>query len=224
MNGKQAAGVYAAQQIENGMTVGLGTGSTVYYFLQALAEKVKQGLTFTGVATSQKTIDLAHQFAIPMQSLNEVQTIDITVDGADEVSPELDGIKGGGGALLYEKLVAVSSKKKTWIVDSSKMVDQLGAFPLPIEVIPYAWKQLDRKFTEKGWHPILRTEPNGAPFVTDAHHYILDLHLGRIADPVKLAANLDHTSGVVEHGLFLGMTDQLIIGFPDGQVKALQRI
>lgn len=223
MNGKQAAGIQAVQEISDGMVVGLGTGTTVYYFLEALAEKVKLGLKLTGVATSQQTVELARKWGIPMKPLNSVQSIDLTIDGADEVSPYLDGIKGGGGALLYEKLVAVASKKRIWIVDASKTVKQLGAFPLPVEVIPFSWKQVNRKLENKGLHPALRTQKDGSPFLTDARHYILDLHLNTIENPSALANELDHLPGIVEHGLFLGMTDSVIIGYPDGHIERLER-
>nr|WP_100489462.1 ribose-5-phosphate isomerase RpiA [Sporolactobacillus pectinivorans] len=223
MDGKEAAGRKAIDEIREGMTVGLGTGSTVYYFLQVLAEKVAEGLSITGVATSQKTVKLATEWQIPMKPLNSVDQIDITIDGADECDPSLNGIKGGGGALLYEKLVAKASKKRVWIVDSRKEVEQLGSFPLPIEVIPFGWKQVRQAMENKGYRPELRLNEQGEPFVTDAHHYILDLHLRAIQDPASLAAELDHVTGIVEHGLFVGMTDEILIGYPDGHVGTLSR-
>ncbi|GEB76641.1 ribose-5-phosphate isomerase RpiA [Sporolactobacillus inulinus] len=223
MNGKRAAGRKAVEEVKDGMTIGLGTGSTVYYFLEALAEKVADGFHMTGVATSQKTIDLAHQWNIPMQPLNAVKTIDITIDGADEVDASLNGIKGGGGALLYEKLVAKASKRRIWIVDNSKKVEQLGAFPLPVEVVPFGWKQIETYLEEKGAQPQLRRGDDNEPYITDAKHYILDLHLPSITDPHALADELDHLTGVVEHGLFLNMTDKVIIGYPDGQTETLAK-
>lgn len=223
MNGKQAAGQKAIDEIKEGMTIGLGTGSTVYYFLEALAEKVANGFEITGVATSQKTIDLAKKWKIPMLPLNEVTKIDVTIDGADEVDSQLSGIKGGGGALLYEKLVAKASDRRIWIVDSSKKVEQLGAFPLPVEVVPFGWKHVEAYLTEKGYHPELRRAADGQPYVTDAHHYILDLHLKSIANAEQLANELDHLTGVVEHGLFIGMTEKVIIGYPDGHTEMLEK-
>lgn len=223
MNGKRAAGRKAVEEVKDGMTIGLGTGSTVYYFLEALAEKVADGFHMTGVATSRKTIDLAHQWNIPMQPLNAVKTIDITIDGADEVDASLNGIKGGGGALLYEKLVAKASKRRIWIVDNSKKVEQLGAFPLPVEVVPFGWKQIETYLEEKGAQPQLRRGDDNEPYITDAKHYILDLHLPSITDPHALADELDHLTGVVEHGLFLNMTDKVIIGYPDGQTETLAK-
>lgn len=223
MNGKQAAGRKAMDEIRNGMTVGLGTGSTVYYFLEALAEKIASGLSVTGVATSEKTVELAKKWQIPMNSLNNVERIDVTIDGADEVDLSLDGIKGGGGALLYEKLVAKASEKRIWIVDNRKKVEQLGHFPLPVEVIPFGWKQVQALMNSKGYHPELRLNENGEPVITDARHYILDLHLEKIQNPAALAAELDHVTGIVEHGLFVDMTDKVLIGYPDGQVETLTR-
>lgn len=221
MNGKEAAGKKALEEIQEGMTIGLGTGSTVYFFLKALAEKVAAGFKITGVATSQQTIELAKKWNIPMRALNEVTTIDVTIDGADEVDPDLTGIKGGGGALLYEKMVAKASNRRVWIVDSSKKVEQLGAFPLPVEVIPFGWKHVEAALSEKGYLPKLRRDSEGHPYVTDAHHYILDLHLHSIADPVLLAIELDHLTGVVEHGLFIGITEKVLVGYPDGHVETM---
>ncbi|GGL52808.1 ribose-5-phosphate isomerase RpiA [Sporolactobacillus putidus] len=223
MDGKEAAGRKAIDEIHEGMTVGLGTGSTVYYFLEALAEKVSAGLSITGVTTSQRTAELAGKWHIPLQSLNNVERIDLTIDGADEVDPSLNGIKGGGGALLYEKLVAKASEKRIWIVDSKKVVKKLGAFPLPIEVVPFGWKQVEAFMTEKGYRPRLRQTPGGQPFVTDAHHYILDLHLDFIGNPKALADELDHVTGIVEHGLFVSMTDKVLIGYSDGHVGTLAK-
>ncbi|MFT8317787.1 MAG: ribose-5-phosphate isomerase RpiA [Sporolactobacillus sp.] len=223
MNGKQAAGQQAVTAVQDGMTIGLGTGSTVYYFLEALAKKVADGLRVTGVATSQKTVELAREWQIPMKPLNNVNHIDVTIDGVDEFNPDLDGIKGGGGALLYEKLVAKASDRRVWIADSSKKAEQLGAFPLPVEVIPFGWKQVFQILHEEGYDPILRSEADGSPFLTDAHHYILDLRLRAIDNPSALADKLDHLTGVVEHGLFLDMTDQIFIGYPDGRVETAER-
>lgn len=223
MNGKEAAGRKAIDEISDGMTVGLGTGSTVYYFLQALAEKVADGLSVTGVATSEKTIALAKEWNIPMVSLNSVSRIDVTIDGADECDPSLDGIKGGGGALLYEKLVAKASEKRIWIVDDRKKVEQLGHFPLPVEVIPFGWKKVQALMENKQYHPALRRNETGEPFITDAGHYILDLHLEKIQNAAALADELDHVTGIVEHGLFVDMTDKVLIGYPDGHIETIER-
>ncbi|MCO7176393.1 ribose-5-phosphate isomerase RpiA [Sporolactobacillus kofuensis] len=223
MNGKKAAGIKALDEIREGMTIGLGTGSTVYFFLEALAEKVAAGFTITGVATSQQTIDLAKKWKIPMRTLNEVSTIDVTIDGADEFDPQLNGIKGGGGALLFEKLVAKSSKKRIWIVDERKKVEQLGRFPLPVEVVPFGWKHVESFLVNKGYNPKLRLTADERPYVTDAHHYILDLHLQTISDPEALANELDHLTGVVEHGLFLGMTEKVLVGAPNGTVETFEK-
>jgi ribose 5-phosphate isomerase len=223
MNGKEAAGKKAIDEVSNCMTIGLGTGSTVYFFLQTLAEKVAAGLTVTGVATSRKTVELAEKWQIPMKSLNDADHIDVTIDGADECDASLDGIKGGGGALLYEKLVAKASDRRVWIVDSRKRVSQLGQFPLPVEVIPFGWKKVFALLKKDGFRPELRLGQDGETYVTDAGHYILDLHLGRIVDAAALADRLDHITGIVEHGLFVGMTDKIFIGYPDGHVETLTR-
>lgn len=223
MNGKQAAGRKAVEEVHSGMTIGLGTGSTVYFFLEALADQVASGLSITGVATSQRTIDLAKGWGIPIKSLNEVERIDLTIDGADEIDPSLNGIKGGGGALLYEKMVAEASEKRIWIADSSKKVQKLGIFPLPVEVIPFGWKQVERTLINKGLHPRLRLGENEKPFKTDGGHYILDLHTGIIDRPEVLADELDHITGIVEHGLFIHMTNLAIIGYSDGHIDIMKQ-
>lgn len=217
MNLKQMVGRRAAEYIEDGMTVGLGTGSTARYMVEALAERVKnEHLTITGVATSQATIDQALSLGIPLKDLDEVESIDLTIDGADEISANYQGIKGGGAALLFEKIVAINSKKNIWIVDSSKMVEKLGAFPLPVEVIPFGSEHLFRKMKDKGWHPQFRQQSNGRKLLTDGGHYIIDLHFESIEDPRALGAELDQMIGVVEHGLFLDIVDHIIIGHVDG--------
>lgn len=222
MNEKEVAGYKAIEEIEDGMTVGLGTGSTVYYFLKALSEKIDDHFSVTCVATSKRTADLAISWEIPVYPFNSVKKIDISVDGADEIDPHLNGIKGGGGALLYEKIVAKSSAKIIWVVGSNKLKKQLGQSPLPIEVIPFGWKRVENLMREKGYNPELRLGDNGQPFVTDAQHYILDLHLNKIEDPNALADELDHITGIVEHGLFLDMTEKVIIGYSDGHVQILE--
>ncbi|MCI1859329.1 MAG: ribose-5-phosphate isomerase RpiA [Sporolactobacillus sp.] len=223
MNEKQAAGQKAIEEIHSGMTVGLGSGTTVYYFLEALGKQVARGLTVTGVATSDRTAKLAAKWRIPIKSLNDVERIDVTIDGADEFDAQLNGIKGGGGALLYEKMVALASNRRVWVVGSGKQVERLGAFPLPIEVVPFGWKHVQRAMEQRQYAPELRLTAEGEPFITDAGHYILDLHLGSIADPQKLAYELDQVTGIVEHGLFLNMTDRVLIGRSDGSVVTRDR-
>lgn len=218
---KKKVGEQAAQLIRDGMTAGIGTGSTAYWLILALGAKVKAGLTIRCVATSTHTAQLAKEHNLPLASLNEVDNIDITIDGADEIDPQGNLIKGGGGALLQEKMVAAASRQLVIIADDTKLVKQLGAFPLPIEVIDFGWKQVQRAITTRyGISSTLRMK-DGKPLVTDHGHYILDARFGQIADPAALNIALNTIPGVVDNGLFIQMATQLIIGYPDGTVKTL---
>lgn len=218
------AGVAAAQYIKSGMTVGLGTGSTVFYMVEEVGRRVKEeGLSIECVVTSEKTRRQAEQLNIPLKNLDEVGQIDLTIDGADEISADYQGIKGGGAALLFEKIVATYSRKNLWIVDDSKMVEYLGAFPLPVEVVPFGCGQLFNKFNEKGYAPAFRKQASGDFLKTDGGHYIIDLHLEEIKDPQTLAKELSATPGVVEHGLFIDVVNAVIIGSSDG-VKTVSEI
>lgn len=212
MNVKQMVGEKAAEYVKDGMIVGLGTGSTAYYLVEALGKRVKEGLTITGVTTSTRTKEQAESLNIPLVDLNNVDKIDLTIDGSDEVSEDYQGIKGGGGALLFEKLVANNSEKVIWIVDDSKMVKTLGAFPLPVEIVSFGYKHLFRLFESKKMHPELRLNDSKELYVTDGGHYIIDLHLNVIENPKELATWLDSLTGVVEHGLFLDMVNTVIVG------------
>ncbi|MBF8807168.1 MAG: ribose-5-phosphate isomerase RpiA [Enterococcus lacertideformus] len=217
MNLKKAAGIEAAKFVKDGMVVGLGTGSTAYYMVEEIGRRMREeGLTITGVTTSNATKEQAEKLGIPLKSIDEVSEVDVTIDGADEVSRDFHGIKGGGAALLFEKIVATYSKQTIWIVDESKLVDKLGKFPLPIEVIPYGSQQLMRIFNEKGFHPVLRKTKNGQTLTTDSGHYIIDLHLEVIDAPEILANYFDQLVGVVEHGLFLNMVSKVIVGSAQG--------
>lgn len=213
---KQAAAERAVDFIENGMIVGLGTGSTVYFFILKLAEKIKNGLLIKVVSTSKETTCLAEKYCIPCISLNDVKQIDITIDGADEIDTQGHGIKGGGGALLIEKIVAVSSKRNIWMVNEQKMVNQLGKFPLPVEVVPFGFKQLYNIFKDKGYNPKLRLNANNDIFLTDNNQYIIDLRLDKIEDPLKLNNELKLMTGVVETGLFINLVNDAIIGSSNG--------
>lgn len=214
---KEMVGKQAATYIESGMTVGLGTGSTAYYFVEEIGRRVKEeGLDIIGVTTSKRTKEQAEKLGIPLKSVDEVDFIDVTVDGADEIAPDFSGIKGGGGALLFEKIVAEQSKRIIWIVDESKMVDYLGRFPLPVEVIPYGSEQLFKKFEEKGYRPKFRVLENRERYLTDSQNYIIDLDVFPIKDPVSFGAELKALTGVVEQGLFTNMTETVLIGTPDG--------
>lgn len=217
MNLKQMVGIEATKFIEDGMIVGLGTGSTAYYMVEEVGRLIREeGLSITGVTTSNVTKEQAEKLGIPLKTIDEVSHVDVTIDGADEISADFQGIKGGGAALLFEKIVATYSNKVIWIVDHSKMVEHLGAFPLPVEVIPYGSQQIMRIFNEKNYHPVLRTNENGEYLRTDSNNYIIDLHLETITDPYALANELDKMVGVVEHGLFLDMVNTVIVGYDDG--------
>lgn len=216
MNVKQMVGEKAAEFVKDGMVIGLGTGSTAYYMVEAVGKKVSEGLNVVGVTTSTRTKEQAEKLGIPLKSVDEVDKIDLTIDGADEISSTYQGIKGGGGALLFEKIVADNSTEVIWIVDESKMVDELGAFPLPVEVIPYGSQQLFRLFEAKGYKPAFRTDEKDAYYVTDAGHYIIDLHLEKIEKPHELAKWLDGLTGMVEHGLFLDRVNTIIVGNENG--------
>ena len=209
---KEAAGRAAAKLVQDGDVVGLGTGSTAYFTVIALGERVKAGLKIVGIPTSEQTAGLARAVGIPLTTLDERPEIDIAIDGADEVDPNLNLIKGGGGALLREKVVASASKKMVVVVDSGKMVAALGKFPLPVEVIAFARTVIEKKIVSLGGSPKLRARPDGSTFLTDNGNEILDCSFGRIADPAALAQALNETAGVVEHGLFIGVAKMAMIG------------
>ena len=214
---KQLVGQKAVEFIKDNMTVGLGTGSTVKYMVDALGERVKnENLHIVGVPTSNRTAKQARDLGITVKSVDEVDHIDLTIDGADEISADFQGIKGGGAAHLFEKIVATNSNKVMWIVDESKMVDKLGKFPLPLEVIPYGSKQLFKKLAKKGLNPQFRLDENGQHVLTDSKNYVIDLHLGEIDHPHELADYLIKQVGIVEQGLFLDMVNTVIVGRQDG--------
>ena len=217
LNLKEMVGIKAASYVTDGMTVGLGTGSTAYYMIEELGRRVKEeNLKIVGVPTSYASKKQAEALNIPVKTIDQVNYVDLTIDGADEISQDFHGIKGGGAALLFEKVVATYSKEIIWIVDESKMVDKLGRFPLPVEVIPYGQEQLFRLFQEKNYHPSFRMESEDTLKQTDSGNSIIDLQLDCIDDPIALANELDSLVGVVEHGLFLSMVDRVIIGKESG--------
>ena len=209
---KEAAGRAAAKLVRDGDVVGLGTGSTAYFTVIALGERVKAGLKILGIPTSMQTADLARAVGIPLTTLDEHPEIDITIDGADEADPQLRLIKGGGGALLREKVVASASKKMVVIADSAKMVPVLGKFPLPVEIIAFARVVVEKKIVGLGGSPRLRTRPDGSVYTTDNGNQILDCSFGRIEDPPALALTLSNTPGIVEHGLFIGLASLALVG------------
>lgn len=217
MNLKQMVGLKAATFIQDGMIVGLGTGSTAYYFIEELGRRVKEEhLQIQGVPTSHASRDQAMRLGIPVKTIDEVPFVDVVVDGADEISADFQGIKGGGAALLFEKIVATYAKQIIWIVDESKLVQQLGQFPLPVEVVPYGAEQLYTHFSKKGYNPSFRLAEDGSYLLTDCQHHIIDLHLEVIADPTALNEELTQLVGVVEHGLFLNMVQTVIVGRESG--------
>ena len=209
---KEAVGRAAAELVRDGDVVGLGTGSTAYFAVIALGERVKAGLKIIGIPTSVQTADLARQLGIPLTTLDERPQIDITIDGADEVDPKLNLIKGGGGALLREKVVASASKKMVVVADSSKVVPVLGKFPLPVEVISFARTVVENKIVALGASPKLRAKADGSPFITDNGNQILDCSFGKIADPSALSLALSNVPGIVEHGLFIGLATIALVG------------
>ncbi|WP_272005116.1 ribose-5-phosphate isomerase RpiA [Roseovarius sp. ZX-A-9] len=223
---KFVAAKRAVDFVEDGMRVGLGTGSTAAWMVRCLGELVREdGLKIRGVPTSTRTAQLAREVGIEVISLDEAKWLDLTIDGADEFDGELNLIKGGGGALLQEKIVATASDQMIVIADAAKEVERLGAFPLPVEVIPFGW-QTSRALIEEmlisvdvmGRDVTLRM--NGErPFITDEGNHILDLHLGRIGNARQLAMVLNQIPGVVENGLFIDICDVVVIGFGDGRVE-----
>ena len=219
---KRAAAEAALELVRPGMRLGLGTGSTAAHFVELLGVRVKAGLDVVGVPTSEATRGLAKHAGIPLTTLEETPELDLTVDGADELDPELRLIKGGGAALLREKIVAYASKRMVIIADGSKKVAVLGAFPLPIEVIQFGLEATRRgvvRVVEKAGcqgEIKLRLRPDGHALVTDSGHFILDASLGRIPAPEALANGLAAVPGVVEHGLFIGLASDAFIAGPSG--------
>lgn len=221
---KFVAAKRASEFVEDGMKVGLGTGSTAAWLVKCLGERVGDGLRMTGVPTSTRTAELAREVGIRVTTLEEARWLDLTIDGADEFDPALNLIKGGGGAHLQEKIVATASDRMVVITDASKRVDTLGAFPLPIEVIPFGW-QASKLLVEELLASIGFASPDARlrmnadkAFISDEGNYILDLHLRKISNARQLSLVLNQIPGVVENGLFLDICDAVVIGHTDGTV------
>lgn len=202
---KEAAARASMQFVKDGQVVGLGTGSTAAHFIKLLGEQVKKGLRIRGIPTSVRSKELAESLGIPLITLDDCQEIAVTVDGADEVDPKLRLIKGGGGAMLREKIVASATRQMVVVADATKQVQVLGKFPLPVEVIRFAQALVAKRITALGADVRLRMGDDGKPYVTDENNHILDCRFGQIQDPEGLARELSGMPGVVEHGLFIGM-------------------
>jgi ribose 5-phosphate isomerase A len=220
---KEAAADSAVAQLRDGMVVGLGSGTTATLAVAAIGRRVGEGLKIVGVSTSEKTTDQARLLNIPLSTLDERSAIDVTIDGADEVETgSLNLIKGGGGNLLREKIVAVASSRMIAIVDERKVASQLGRGAVPVEVVPFGWKTTAKRLERLGARPALRMHSDGRVFLTDGGNYILDCAFGLIGSPRVLEAELDRIVGVVEHGLFIGIASQVLVGGPSG-VRILDR-
>ena len=218
MDAKQRVGFKAAELIEDGMSVGLGTGSTAFWLVERLGVRVRdEGLRVRCVPTSRRTEEQARGLGIPLVPLGEAGELDIAIDGADEIGPDLALIKGGGGALLREKLVASAARRFVVIADASKRVDVLGRFPLPVEVVPFAWELTARRVAAlTRVEAQLRRDVGGEAYLTDNGNYILDCRCGRIPDPARTERELKALTGVVESGLFVGMADLAVVSTDDG--------
>ena len=225
---KRAAAARAIETfLRDGMTIGLGSGTTSRWFVRILGEHVTSGLRVTGVPSSKSTGQLAQEVGVPLADLNDVNQLDLTIDGADEIDSKGRMIKGGGANLLWEKIVAFASKRMVAIVDESKVVERLGRFPLSIEVIPFAWRSTERHlqnlFKDEGFADV-RIDVRGGlqkPLITDSGHYLLDCHLRAIPDPESLGAKLNQIPGVVEHGLFINIATDAVIGHVNGHAEVV---
>ncbi len=227
---KQAAAMHVVDNfIVDGMTLGLGSGSTAEAFLRALGERIRAGLHISGVPTSRTTEELARQCSIPLVDFDDVIGLDLTIDGADEVDAEFCMIKGGGGCLTREKIVAQASREMIVLIDESKLVATIGAFALPIEVIPFGWRatqaHIRNTLGEYGLEniTIMRRGSKRTPFITDNHNYILDCHLGRIDHAALLTSALNTIPGVIENGLFVSEATSIVIGRADGSAHRLTK-
>jgi len=221
---KESAAEAAASLVSDGMIVGLGTGSTATFAVNALGRRVREGLRIIGIPTSERTARQAVDLGIPVSSLAEHDHVDMTIDGADEVEiGTLNLIKGHGGALLREKIVASATERLVIVVDDSKLVERLGSrFAVPLEVVPFGWQATAKRVRGLGAHAAIRLNADGSPFLTDGGHYILDCAFGPIEAADALERELSETVGVVEDGLFLGMTDRVVVGGASG-VRTLTR-
>jgi len=222
MKAKKLTGEKAAEYIEDGMIIGLGTGSTAYYAIKKVGELVRNGLKVKAVPTSKETAELAAEEGIELIELADVESLDLTIDGADEVDSKFNLIKGGGGALLREKIVASATDKLIIVVDESKWVEYLGEFPLPVEITPFSWQYTKRMVEKFSCSSEIRKE-DGEIYVTDNGNYILDCDFGKIEDPLKITVELNKLPGVVENGIFAEMAEIVVVGYNDGHVEVLEK-
>lgn len=219
---KKSAGYAAANLIENGMVIGLGTGSTTAFFLEALAKRCREGLSIHAVATSQNSFHKAQSAGIQLINPNDIDSLDLAVDGADEIDPRKNMIKGGGGALLREKLVAITSREMIVIVDESKLVEHLGRAPFPVEIVPFLYKTTVKRLEMEEYRGSIRLNKSGEIFVTDNGNYLFDIHLQKaIKEPRKEHEKIKCIPGVVETGLFFQVAGRVVVGHHDGSVNIL---
>ena len=224
MDSKETAARFAAGKVKNGMVVGLGTGSTATFAIQALSERIaKERLQIRGVPSSERSRELAASLQIPLMELTDSQQIDLTIDGADEVDPHLNLIKGGGGALVREKIVASASREVLIIVDSSKIKPALGGFPLPVAIFPFGMLATLKRLEAFGSSVALRPDSKNPeqPFTTDDGLHIADIHLNPVTDPAQMERDIKRIVGVAEVGLFIGIATQVIVGHADGRIEIL---
>ena len=222
MNPKQLAGEKAVEFIEDGMIVGLGTGSTAYWAIQKIGQRVREGLRIRAIATSTRSEQQARSLQIPIIDFADTQQIDITIDGADEADAQLNLIKGGGGALLREKIVATNSRQLIVVADESKLVRVLGKYPLPVETVIFGYETVQKKLKALGCEPKLRMDGN-ACYLTDNGNYILDCAFNEIKNPLELHEAINAIVGVVENGLFVNIAAKMVIAYQDGSIRLLEK-
>ncbi|OME74272.1 ribose 5-phosphate isomerase A [Paenibacillus odorifer] len=221
INVKQLAAEKAVEYVEDGMKVGLGTGSTAYWAIRKLGERVSEGLKITAVATSRASEEQARELGIPLVAFGDIDSLDLTIDGADELDSSLQLIKGGGGALLREKIVASNSTRMIVIADEGKVVNTLGKFPLPVEIVPFAWEWTVAELAKLGCQPELRRSGEEL-YKTDNGNYIADCRFEAIEAAPKLALTIQNIPGVVDHGLFIGIAAMAIVGKLDGTIEIIE--
>ena len=219
---KRQVAIAAAEYVRGGMALGLGSGSTVYFFLEELGRRVTAGLDVVGIPTSERTAALARDFGIPLATFDQRQELDLAVDGADEVDPALNLIKGHGGALLREKIIAMAARRLVIVVDSSKLSQALGtSMTLPVEVVPFAGPLAQQRLAALGARPDLRIDEGGKPYLTDNGNWILDCAFAPMADPARLEAEINRVPGVMENGLFIGLASEVLVA-RSGSVERLK--